>query len=673
MWTVGDVSGSYTLTDSDHLYPAFFNELRRMSPSWYNAAYYGTGTTNTEIQAAIDDLPATGGVVYIPAGTWTIATNLSVPSNTKIIGAGDATILTLGTGDSERKIFVNSDTSGGNDNIAFADFSIDGNRDNRTLVLGEYGIYIDNVDGLTIKNVHIINMIYEDIFLKNATNFLIDNYTSENSFTCGLDIDPSNRWGRVSNCYVENVNKVGGYFADGIRLNGSDIVCSNCIVNGSNDRGFGIGTGGWANRAKRISIENCIGYDCRDYPFFFGYAENCSIKGSYAHSKGDSAFQASSGGGGIGAQYVSGLVIDNNICEDNWFNGIAIGSDHSTGQIAERVTVSNNICLNNSGATNDQCGIWLLSATGATVQDINITGNICFDDQGTATQANGIKIAGIAGTFKRIQVNSNFCFGNKYNGINAAGGTVVGIVGNLCFNNGTRGINANNAATLTIQGNTCFDDQGTTTQDYGIYVTQSGLTPDVTGLILSGNNCFHNNQYGIYVKTLGGDTFTYSSICNNVCRDNSQETANTYSGILLEETTYCSLVGNISTGSRQEYGIESAGTSDYLTIIGNIVHGNATAGILLAGTNDKVRDNIGFATENSGTGSITAAVTSDIITHGLSYTPALADISITLGENPTNTPGAIWVDTIGGTYFTVNCENVPGASNLDFSWSVRKV
>jgi hypothetical protein len=71
---------------------------------------------------------------------------------------------------------------------------------------------------------------------------------------------------------------------------------------------------------------------------------------------------------------------------------------------------------------------------------------------------------------------------------------------------------------------------------------------------------------------------------------------------------------------------------------------------------------------NTGTGSIASGTTSDVITHGLSATPAVADIAITLAENPTNTPGAIWVDTITATQFTVNCENDPGASNLDFGW-----
>ena len=72
----------------------------------------------------------------------------------------------------------------------------------------------------------------------------------------------------------------------------------------------------------------------------------------------------------------------------------------------------------------------------------------------------------------------------------------------------------------------------------------------------------------------------------------------------------------------------------------------------------------------TGTGTIANGATSATITHGLDITPTLGMIRITLGENPSNTPGAIFVDTIGATTFQVNCENDPGASGLDFGWSV---
>lgn len=75
-----------------------------------------------------------------------------------------------------------------------------------------------------------------------------------------------------------------------------------------------------------------------------------------------------------------------------------------------------------------------------------------------------------------------------------------------------------------------------------------------------------------------------------------------------------------------------------------------------------------YVTAAAGSSAIPNAATSVVVSHGLSKTPDRGHITVTLGENPTNTPGAVWVDTITSTQFTVNCENDPGASGLDFGW-----
>jgi hypothetical protein len=79
---------------------------------------------------------------------------------------------------------------------------------------------------------------------------------------------------------------------------------------------------------------------------------------------------------------------------------------------------------------------------------------------------------------------------------------------------------------------------------------------------------------------------------------------------------------------------------------------------------------IGVPTQASGTGTINNGSTTAVITHGLNKTPAIGEISITGGENPTNDIGAIFVNTITSTQFTVNVENDPGASGFDFGWHV---
>jgi hypothetical protein len=84
----------------------------------------------------------------------------------------------------------------------------------------------------------------------------------------------------------------------------------------------------------------------------------------------------------------------------------------------------------------------------------------------------------------------------------------------------------------------------------------------------------------------------------------------------------------------------------------------------------QVYQNSGYITENSGTGTLLSGQTHVHVTHGLSYTPTLDEISITWGENPTNVIADWWIDTIGATEFILNGVD-PGASNLDFGWSVR--
>ena len=47
----------------------------------------------TDIQDAIDDLPASGGAIWIKEGTYTLTNLLTISSNTTLIGGGNATII----------------------------------------------------------------------------------------------------------------------------------------------------------------------------------------------------------------------------------------------------------------------------------------------------------------------------------------------------------------------------------------------------------------------------------------------------------------------------------------------------------------------------------------------------------------------------------------------------
>jgi hypothetical protein len=73
-----------------------------------------------------------------------------------------------------------------------------------------------------------------------------------------------------------------------------------------------------------------------------------------------------------------------------------------------------------------------------------------------------------------------------------------------------------------------------------------------------------------------------------------------------------------------------------------------------------------------GSSSVASGTTSIAVTHDLGVAPAAEAITITGKEDPTNSTGTHWVDTITATQFTFNVENDPGASNFDFGWSVKR-
>lgn len=191
-----------------------------------------------------------------------------------------------------------------------------------------------------------------------------------------------------------------------------------------------------------------------------------------------------------------------------------------------------------------------------------------------------------------------------------------------------------------------------------------------------GNHIEQMGEHGITIKS-DAATADYNIIENNVVLNANQDNHSIVYGINLQVTnnsvTHTIVRGNHSivtdaTNSHTRYGVYEGTGADYNLIEGNDLTGNETAGVRKDGTNSIVRNNIGFVTEAKGTGSIASGATTAVITHGLGITPSAANIHITLTENPTNTPGAVFVTSITSTQFTVNVENDPGASNLDFSW-----
>ena len=221
---------------------------------------------------------------------------------------------------------------------------------------------------------------------------------------------------------------------------------------------------------------------------------------------------------------------------------------------------------------------------------------------------------------------------------------------------------------IAITGN-IFNSCGKAGVDSGVIELGTAATQAPNHITIA-HNQFYSSQRRDIENSCTTVAATDLVIVNNLFSNNSQDTGD-WPAVALGRATDSIVKDNIFETCGK--GVIEGASSDRNSIEDNFFRSTVSTVITEVGANSVFRNNKGYTTENTGTGSIANGATSAVITHALAYTPTRAHITITLGENPTNTPGAIWVDTITATQFTVNCENDPGASNLDFSWAVRRV
>jgi parallel beta-helix repeat protein len=158
---------------------------------------------------------------------------------------------------------------------------------------------------------------------------------------------------------------------------------------------------------------------------------------------------------------------------------------------------------------------------------------------------------------------------------------------------------------------------------------------------------------------------------------NGQTGTGQRAGIRLSSSNYCTLANNKLVNENYGFGVEEQklgitcdGTSDYNIVTGNIFRDNDTTGLSIGtGSNNVVRGNIGYVSENRGTADITTGNTTVVVSHGLGFTPALSQITVT----PTSSLGSateFWVSTPTSTQFTINVDVNPAAT-ASFVWAAR--
>jgi parallel beta-helix repeat protein len=328
---------------------------------------------------------------------------------------------------------------------------------------------------------------------------------------------------------------------------------------------------------------------------------------------------------GITAQASEHGVIANNLVESSYQDGIMVrrGDDVGLNDKARHITVVGNTIYNvgieHLGSPIGE-GIHVFDA-----EYITVTGNSIYNSFN-----NGVALEGA----DDCVVSSNIINASGQSGVSVNKGAV---------NSGLRSrVSSNN-----ITGN----------GDDGIVVT------DVDDTLILGNDIHNNATYGINHGIDSGLTQNDTIISNNSISDNG------VGGIILDWNNNDTIIsGNNIRGA--------AGTGILINRAGSVntkVNNNNISGFPVSqiqdnGTTSYIHHNIGYVTENRGTGSIPSGATVTTITHGLSFTPTAADVTLTPAENTTNDAGTVYFWNANATTFDVRCRTDPGASNLDFGW-----
>ena len=198
---------------------------------------YYAENNSVSIQDAIDQLPESGGEVFLPHGTYIINNSLQLKSNVKIHGAGPGTVL-LVQGGNDTGILLES-----LNNTVVADLTIMPAKKGTV----EAGIILDDCGGCQVRNVHIQGFAKYGFWLRN------------NSFLCDL-----------STCKSADNGQANFYFENLKRGRGGDYVPN--MVNNSSSYG---GKHGFELKgALVLNITGCIVYQSLDDGFYLHDGSN---------------------------------------------------------------------------------------------------------------------------------------------------------------------------------------------------------------------------------------------------------------------------------------------------------------------------------------------------------------------------------------------------------------
>lgn len=141
----------------------------------------GRADDSRAVQAAID----AATTIFVPAGTYRLATPLTVPSDRRIFGVGNASVLKKAD-QMVNRLIVNADPKRGNRNIIIEKLAIDGSRSGRRYIPLKDGICLTRCTGALLREVTVRNCLNDGIIIEYGSSNRVSRCTLHGNVKNGI-------------------------------------------------------------------------------------------------------------------------------------------------------------------------------------------------------------------------------------------------------------------------------------------------------------------------------------------------------------------------------------------------------------------------------------------------------------------------------------------------------
>lgn len=359
-----------------------------LSPTQIAEIQSGTSTLNITpyISQAISSIPARGGILEFPTGTYifpTAVSTISSRNNITLVGDGIGKTIFKST------VAVGVNTAG---TPVFTQFT--------------------TCNRITLKDITFdVNSILTTAANTLAIGFTFGNFNVVtncevlNGTRLGIGFNGTNNW-VVTNCFIHKAGAaVGSYQNEGIFCTISGGAVQNGSVTNNVLSGWGMILSGNDLKVKGNIVTN------------WGYGGGITVNSDSGTNRSILTGNTCTGSTGIDLNDTQPVgiecwspyaIISDNVCSNNAGTGIAFGGRYSN--------VSSNICVNNGSYNSTGSGISAQWQTGWASASDSIISNNTLGDTGTGYQKYGYSENQSAGaTFSNMRVKNNSFFGNNTN------------------------------------------------------------------------------------------------------------------------------------------------------------------------------------------------------------------------------------------------------------------